>query len=61
MGKKNTSSDSVLTTVLTKKFLAYWLIMEVKWEIGEGGCDPTLQGALYYQGYWSQDRVHFLF
>ncbi|CAG8602316.1 8408_t:CDS:2 [Paraglomus brasilianum] len=30
--------------------------MEGKLEIGSTSSEPTLQGALYYHGYWSQDK-----
>ncbi|KDN34983.1 hypothetical protein RSAG8_11989, partial [Rhizoctonia solani AG-8 WAC10335] len=35
----------------------YQMIMEVKNEIGVGGCDPSIQGAVAYANYWGDQPV----
>jgi hypothetical protein len=40
---------------------AYIGIIEGKNEIGSGGTDPSLQGAIYYRDYWSQTVVCLIF
>ncbi|CAG8548299.1 7119_t:CDS:2 [Paraglomus occultum] len=53
-GKRDCSSDGVLITNINES-VAYRMILEFKNEVGTGGTDPTLQTALYYRGYRSQD------
>ncbi|CAG8682321.1 10353_t:CDS:2, partial [Dentiscutata heterogama] len=43
-----------LAFVKVENFLAYQLFLEVKNELGSGGCDPTVQGAIYYRDHWTQ-------
>ncbi|CAE6471454.1 unnamed protein product, partial [Rhizoctonia solani] len=38
----------------------YQMIMEVKNEIGVGGCDPSIQGAVAYANYWGDDRSEWM-
>src|SRR5690349_13327243 len=40
---------------------AYIALFEGKNEVGSGGTDPSLQGALYYRDYWSQTVVCLIF
>jgi hypothetical protein len=46
----------VLTTSLDT-LIAYLGILEGKNEIETDKNDPTIQEALYYRDYWSQDNV----
>ena len=48
--------DGVITTTLGQH-IAYLGILEGKNEIGTAQNDPTIQGALYYRDYWSQNNV----
>ncbi|CAG8600377.1 2885_t:CDS:2, partial [Scutellospora calospora] len=34
---------------------------KLKNEIGSGGCDPSIQGAIYYRDYWTQQSANFMF
>lgn len=54
----NHACDGVVKTNILDE-IAYQMILEKKNEIGLGDCDPTVAGALYYQGYWSQPDVGF--
>lgn len=33
------------------------IIVETQEEMGEGGCDPSIQAALVYAKYWTSDQV----
>ncbi|CUA71256.1 hypothetical protein RSOLAG22IIIB_09424 [Rhizoctonia solani] len=37
---------------------AYYSILDIKNEIGDATCDPSIQGAQSYAKYWSQDEVN---
>ncbi|CAE6493838.1 unnamed protein product [Rhizoctonia solani] len=39
---------------------AYSMIMEIKNEIGTGGCDPSIQGAIAFANYWGQGSFEWL-
>lgn len=49
-------ADGVIT-VTDGPLHAYCAVLEVKDEIGIGGCDPSIQGAQSYAHYWSQNAV----
>lgn len=53
---RDASCDGILTTSFGNQ-RAYRLILEGKNEIGEGGCDPTIQISIYYCEYWCQKHV----
>lgn len=60
-GRNGYKCDGVLTAKVNNILTAYIGILEAKNELGLGGCDPSYQGALYYQGYWSQSSVRLIF
>ncbi|CAB4385719.1 unnamed protein product [Rhizophagus irregularis] len=58
--RQKCKSDGVLTTSLGT-LIAYLGILEGKNEIETDKNDPTIQEALYYRDYWSQDNKLLLF
>ena len=50
--------DGVVTTEVCKTLTPY-MILEVKREIGDGGCDPTTQAGLYMRCSWIQEAVGY--
>ncbi|CAB4421134.1 unnamed protein product [Rhizophagus irregularis] len=54
--RQKCKSDGVLTTSLDT-LIAYLGILEGKNEIETDKNDPTIQEALYYRDYWSQDNL----
>jgi hypothetical protein len=55
--KKVWTCDGVITAEINEKSFAYIGFIEGKNEIGIGECDPSVQGAICYRDYWSQDNV----
>jgi hypothetical protein len=49
--------DSVLTTRIHDRPTAYRCIVEVKNEVGTGGCDPCCQAVIGYEKCWSDSEV----
>ncbi|CUA77963.1 hypothetical protein RSOLAG22IIIB_12942 [Rhizoctonia solani] len=39
---------------------AYSMIVQVKNEVGTGGCDPSIQAAIAFANYWSDHQPHWL-
>ncbi|CAG8684473.1 24319_t:CDS:2, partial [Racocetra persica] len=52
--KGRSSCDGVSFVKVERYFIAYQLFLEIKNELGLGGCDPTVQGAIYYKDHWTQ-------
>ena len=50
--------DGIVTTEVCKTLTPY-MILEVKQEIGDGGCDPTTQAGLYMSRSWIQEVVGY--
>ncbi|CAB5382413.1 unnamed protein product [Rhizophagus irregularis] len=48
------SCDGVFMCKIKNKLTAYIAFIEGKNEVGLGGCDPSIQGAIYYRDHWSQ-------
>ena len=55
-GQYKPAADGTLTTTIGKD-IAYRMILEIKNEMCAGMSEPTIQGSLYYHGYWSQNDV----
>lgn len=58
---KGCQCDGLLTAKVDLLIDAYIGIIEGKNEIGSGGTDPSIQGAIYYRDYWSQKLVCLIF
>ncbi|RIB19165.1 hypothetical protein C2G38_2015932 [Gigaspora rosea] len=57
-GRMKCKSDGVFTSTTNIDLItAYLGIFKGKNEIGTGGSDPTIQGAIYFRDYWSQSNV----
>ncbi|KAJ1301447.1 hypothetical protein OPQ81_008705 [Rhizoctonia solani] len=54
---KGTKSDG---SILSRNG-AYCMVMEIKNEIGTGGSDPSIQGAIEFAKYWSQVKFKVSF
>jgi hypothetical protein len=50
-------ADVTITTTMKDGQMALRGLVELKNEIGAGGCDPNLQGPLSYMKYWATDAV----
>ncbi|CAG8797757.1 2770_t:CDS:2, partial [Gigaspora rosea] len=56
-GRMKCKSDGVFTSTTNIDLItAYLGIFKGKNEIGTGGSDPTIQGAIYFRDYWSQSN-----
>ncbi|PVF90894.1 hypothetical protein CPB86DRAFT_508930 [Serendipita vermifera] len=51
------SSDGLITIDITLVQCALLLLLEIKNEVGSGHSDPSIQAALSFTRYWSQDKV----
>jgi hypothetical protein len=61
-GRMKCKSDGMFTSITSIDLAtAYLGIFERKNEIGAGGSDPTIQGAIYFRDYWSQSNVRKIF
>ena len=49
--------DGVVTSTMPGRPKAYRCFLEVKNEIGTGGCDPCSQGFIGYEKFWSEEKV----
>ena len=49
--------DGVVTSTMPDRPIAYRCFLEVKNEIGTGGCDPCSQGFIAYEKLWSEEKV----
>jgi hypothetical protein len=52
--------DSVVTTSLPDRPTAYRGFLEVKNEVGTGGCEPCTQGFIAYEKFWSHQEVRLI-
>jgi hypothetical protein len=57
--RQQCKSDGVLL-IQHGLYIAYSGVIEIKNEIGTGKNDPTIQGAIYYRDYWSQNNVRLI-
>ena len=44
--------DGVVTSTMPDRPIAYRCFLEVKNEVGTGGCDPCSQGFIAYEKFW---------
>jgi hypothetical protein len=49
--------DGVVTSAGPDRPTAYRCFLEIKNEVGTGGCDPCSQGFIGYEKFWSREEV----
>jgi hypothetical protein len=58
VGEKSRADGSVWLTL--ENFAVVLVVMEVKREYGEGGCDSATQASFSFRNYWLQNKVRNL-